>query len=139
MEAMDSALAEERFRAVLVSLFSTMALTLAGVGLYGVMAYMVTQRTKEIGVRVALGARPAQILSEVLRSGSRLAIVGTIVGIILAAAVSKFVGALVYGVRSLDTWAFLGAVAVLIAVTLLACLIPARRATAIDPVRALRE
>jgi putative ABC transport system permease protein len=138
-EGIDGSLAQERFRTVLVSLFSAMALTLAAVGLYGVMAYMVTQRTKEIGIRLALGARPEQILSEVLRSGGRLTIVGVIAGIGLAAGASRFVGAWVYGVPSMDTAAYLGAVMVLIAVALLACLIPARRATAIDPVQALRE
>jgi putative ABC transport system permease protein len=138
-EALDSTLAQNRFRTVLVSLFSAMALTLAAIGLYGVMAYMVTQRTKEIGVRVALGARPGQILSEVLRSGGKLTLAGAIVGIVLAALASRFAGTLLYGIRSFDTATYLGAAGVLIAVALLACLIPGRRATAIDPVQALRE
>jgi ABC-type antimicrobial peptide transport system permease subunit len=91
---MDGTLAQNRFRTALVSLFSGAALTLAAIGLYGVMAYMVSQRTKEIGVCVAFGARPAQILSEILRSGGKLAVAGAIAGIVLAALVSRFVGAL---------------------------------------------
>jgi putative ABC transport system permease protein len=139
MEAIDNALAQERFRAVLVGLFSAMALTLAAVGLYGVTAYTVSQRTREIGVRVALGARPGQIVSDILASGGRLAAAGAASGVLLSAGASRFVGVLVYGVPYLDAAAYLGAVAILIAVALLACLIPARRATSIDPVQALRQ
>jgi predicted lysophospholipase L1 biosynthesis ABC-type transport system permease subunit len=138
-EAMEGTLAQDRFRTVLVSLFSAMALTLAAVGLYGVTAYMVSQRTKEIGVRVALGARPGQILSEILRAGGKLTIAGAVVGLVLAALASRLVGTLLYGIHSFDTATYLAAAGVLIAVALLACLIPGRRATAIDPVRALRE
>jgi len=131
--------AQDRFRTVLLSLFSLMALTLAGVGLYGVMAYMVAQRTKEIGVRVALGARPGQILFMILYSGGKLTMAGAIAGIVLAVLATRFVGALLYGVGSFDTPTYLAMVTVLVTVALLACLIPARHATAIDPVRALRQ
>ena len=137
-EAMSGTLAPDRFRTALLSLFSMMALILAAVGLYGVMAYMVAQRTREIGVRVALGARPGQILLEVLYSGGKLAAAGAIAGIALAGLATRFLSALLYGVRSFDTPTYLAAVAALIAVALLACLIPGRRATAIDPVQALR-
>jgi len=137
-DVMTETLAPDRFRTVLLSLFSMMALMLAAVGLYGVMAYMVAQRTKEIGVRVALGALPGQILSAVLYSGGKLAIAGATAGIVLAVLATRFVGTLLYGIRSFDTPTYLATVAVLIAVAFFACLIPARHATAIDPVQALR-
>lgn len=138
-QATEGTLAQERFRAVLVGLFSALALLLAAIGLYGVMAYVVAMRTKEIGLRVALGARPGQILGEILKSGGRLAMAGVITGIALAVMASRLAGALVYGVGSLDAASYLGAAGVLASAALLACLIPARRATAIDPVQALRE
>ncbi|MGH9671844.1 MAG: ADOP family duplicated permease, partial [Bryobacteraceae bacterium] len=115
-EAMDGTLVHYRFRTVLVSLFSAMALTLAAIGLYGLMAYMVTQRTKEIGLRVALGARPGQIMSEILRSGGKLTIAGAIAGSVLAALASRVVGTLLYGIHSFDTATYLAAASVLIAV-----------------------
>jgi putative ABC transport system permease protein len=138
-EAMDGTLAQDRFRTVLVSLFAAMALTLAAIGMYGVMAYMVTQRTKEIGVRVALGAQPVQILYEVLRSGGKLIVAGATVGTVLAALASRLIGALLYDIPWFDIATYLAAAGVLISVALLACLIPGRRATALDPVQALRE
>jgi ABC-type antimicrobial peptide transport system permease subunit len=139
LAAMDSVLAQNRFRTALLALFSTLALLLAAVGLYGVMAYMVTQRTREIGVRVALGARPGQILREILLSGARLTCAGALSGIALAALASRWAGELLYGVRPFEPAAHLAAAGILSAVALLACLVPARRATAIDPMRALRE
>ncbi|MCW5964363.1 MAG: ABC transporter permease [Bryobacterales bacterium] len=138
-EAVRGALEKERFQALVVSLFSAMALLLAAVGLYGVVAYMVSQRTKEIGVRVALGARPGQILSEILIKGSKLAIGGVLGGLTLAVLSSRFLAAMVYGVRALDPASYLGALALLLAVALLACLLPAVRAISTDPVKALRE
>src|SRR5215831_3684406 len=137
-DVMASTLAQDRFRTALLSLFSVMALTLAAVGLYGVMAYMVTQRTKEIGVRVALGARHGQILSMVLLSGGKLAIAGAIAGIGLAALATRVVGTLLYGIGSFDIPTYLATMIALSAIAFLACLIPARHATAIDPVQALR-
>lgn len=138
-EAMEGTLAQDRFRTVLVSVFASMALTLAAIGLYGVMAYMVTQRTKEIGVRVALGATPKQILSGILRAGGKLILAGTVVGVVLAILASRLLGNALYGVAALDTASYLAAAGALTAVAVLACLIPGRRATALDPVRALRE
>jgi putative ABC transport system permease protein len=137
-ERLSGALVEDRFRTALVSLFSVMALILAAIGLYGAMAYMVAQRTKEIGVRVTLGARPGQILSEVLFLGGKLTFAGALTGIALAVIATRSINALLYGVRPLDAVTYLAAVATLSAVALLACLVPARRAMAIDPVRALR-
>jgi len=138
-DVLSGTLSQNRFRALLVSLFSVMALTLAAIGLYGVMAYMVTQRTREIGIRVALGARPSQIVGEVLRSGGVLAGAGAAAGIALAAVTSRLVATLLYGIRPTDVTTYLSATGVLVGVALLACLIPGRRATSIDPTEALRE
>jgi putative ABC transport system permease protein len=137
-DAIAGTLAHDRFRTALLSLFSVMALTLAAVGLYGVMAYMVAQRTREIGVRIALGARPGQILFTVLYAGGKVTSAGAISGIVLSVLATRFVGTLLYGIRSLDTPTYLVTGTVLIVVAFLACLIPARHATAIDPVQALR-
>lgn len=137
--ALRDSLSQTRFRTLLVSLFSMLALTLAAIGLYGVMAYMVSQRIREIGIRVALGARPAQIAGDVLRSGVLLAGAGVVAGIGLAAAVSRVLGTLLYGVRPSDLVSYLSATGMLLGVALLACLIPSRRATSIDPTLALRE
>jgi hypothetical protein len=139
VEALEGALSQTRFRTLLLSLFSMMALTLAAIGLYGVMAYMVSQRTREIGIRMALGARPSQIVSEVLRSGAVLAGAGAAVGTVLAAAASTMLSTLLYGIRPSDLATHLSAAGVLFGVALLACLIPTRRATSIDPTEALRE
>jgi putative ABC transport system permease protein len=138
-DVMAGTLAQDRFRIVLLSLFSTMALMLAAVGLYGVMAYMVAERTKEIGVRLALGARPGQILSTILYSGGKLTMAGAIAGMLLAVLTMRLVSSLLYGVHAFDTLTYLATIMVLIAVAFLACLIPARHATAIDPVQALRR
>lgn len=137
--ALENALSQVRFRSVAVSLFSLLALTLAAVGLYGVMAYMVSQRTREIGVRVALGARPAQIAGFMLRSAGVLAGAGAAMGIAVAAGAYRMLGTLLYGVSSFDAGAYVTAIGVLLAVALVATLIPSRRALSIDPTRALRE
>jgi ABC-type antimicrobial peptide transport system permease subunit len=138
-EAIDGTLGANRFRALLVSLFSAMALVLSAVGLYGVMAYMVTQRSREIGIRMALGARPGRILGEVLRSAGVLAGVGLVIGLGLAAVAAKLTETLLFGVQPFDQTTYLGAVAVLFGVAVVASAIPGRRATGVDPVRALRE
>jgi ABC-type antimicrobial peptide transport system permease subunit len=135
----DRTLAPNRFRTLLVGLISVLALLLAAVGLYGVIAYMVTERTREIGIRVAMGARPGQIVSEILRSGVRMTAAGAAIGVVLAIQAARLAGALLYGVRPLDGITYVTAAAVLLATALLACLIPGRRAASIDPVRALRD
>jgi hypothetical protein len=137
-EALEASLSPTRFRTLLISLFSAMALTLAAVGLYGVMAYMVSQRRREIGIRMALGARPGQILGEVLRSGGSLAGIGAAAGVVLAAAVSRTLGSLLYGVEPLDVTSYVAATAVLLGVGAVACLIPGKRATSIHPTEAIR-
>jgi len=138
-DALQGALSQARFRTLLLSLFSMMALTLAAIGLYGVMAYMVAQRTREFGIRVALGARPGQIVGEIVRSGGALAVAGAAAGIALAAAASRMVSTLLYGIGPSDMTTYLSATGGLFGVALLACLIPSKRATSIDPTAALRE
>src|SRR5262249_7021941 len=100
--ALSSALDQTRFRTLLVTLFSSLALALAAIGLYGVMAYAVSQRSREIGIRLALGARSGQILGEVLRSGALVAACGAVAGVAIGAGAAKSVGTLLYGVRPLD-------------------------------------
>jgi ABC-type antimicrobial peptide transport system permease subunit len=103
------------------------------------MAYMVSQRTREIGIRVALGARPGQIIGEILRTGGALAGFGVAAGIALAMAASRLMGGLLYGIGPADPATYASAVAVLFGVALFACLIPGRHAISIDPTEALRE
>jgi putative ABC transport system permease protein len=135
----DRTLAPNRFRTLLVSLFSGLALLLAAVGLYGVMAYMVTERTREIGIRLALGAQRGQIVFEVLRSGVGMTAAGSAAGVVLAIQASSLANTLLYGVHPLDGITYVTAAVVLLATALLACLIPGRRAASVDPVRALRD
>jgi len=138
-DALQGALSQTRFRTRLVTLFSVLALTLAAIGLYGVMAYMVTQRTREIGIRIALGARPARIAGEILRSGGVLVATGAAAGVVLALVAARLMTTLLYGVPPTDPATYLAATSVLLGVAILACLIPGRRATSIDPTQALRE
>ena len=137
-DALHGALSQTRVRTLLVGIFSLMALTLSAIGLYGVMAYMVSLRTREIGVRIALGAAQTQVLAEIVRSGIVLAAAGVIAGIAIAAAMSRFLTKLLFGIPPTDALSYLAAASVLFTVALIACLIPGRRATAIDPAQALR-
>jgi ABC-type antimicrobial peptide transport system permease subunit len=114
------------------------ALALASVGLYGVMAYTVAQRTREIGIRVALGARPRQVLRMVVGGGMTLVAAGTAIGTAGALAASRVASGLLYGVSSTDVTTYLGIAGLLAAVALVATILPARRALRVDPLRALR-
>jgi predicted lysophospholipase L1 biosynthesis ABC-type transport system permease subunit len=138
-EMLSETLSEDRFRTGLISAFSAIALILAGVGVYGVTAYMVSQRIREFGIRMALGARPAQIWAEILASGGRLAVIGAAIGVILAFLASRLITTLLYGVEGFDPVAYSYAAAVLFAAALLACLVPGRRACSVDPAQVLRE
>lgn len=140
---LDSVLEEQtaRFRvsAVLVGLFSAMALALAAAGLYGVVTFLVAQRTREIGVRMALGADRSRVAREVMGTGLRLAAVGVAVGLPATFALRRLTASLLFeAVQPDDPWALLGACAVLTAVVVAASLVPARRATQVDPMEALR-
>ncbi len=124
--------------AVLIGAFGALALLLAAIGLYGVVAYTVAQRTREVGVRVALGAGVGDVVRMVLGGGMRLAAVGVTLGALAAAAVAQLLSSLLYGVSSLDPLAYVGGASLLLLVAFLANLIPARRAARVDPMVALR-
>ncbi len=138
-EVVDASLAPRRFSAELVGVFALLALLLASVGIYGLLAYMVSQRSQEIGIRMALGARPANIRKMVLRQGLVLAGIGVVVGMLLAAIAAPTISSLLYGVRALDPVVFLTVPLFLLAMALLASYIPAHRATRVDPMIALRH
>jgi predicted permease len=127
-----------RMGAALLGLFGALALILASIGIYGVLAYSVAQRTSEIGLRMALGAQPRQVLALVLRQGMFLALIGAGVGILVALPFARLAAGLLYGVSATDPLTYAGITLLLMGVALLACYLPARRATRIDPLVALR-
>jgi putative ABC transport system permease protein len=137
-QAVSNALWQPRFATFLLSVFAAVALLLASVGVYGVMSYGVTQRTSEIGIRVAMGARRSDVLALVVRHGAALALAGIGLGLAGAYALSRVMESLLYEVSSTDAVTFAGASAVLLAVSLAACFMPALRASRIDPMAALR-
>ena len=130
--------APRRFNALLLGSFAAVALALAASGLYGVLAYSVVRRTREIGIRVALGAGPGDVLKLVVAQGMFLVLVGLVLGLAGALILTRFLSSLLFGVGAADPLTFAGVSALLAAVALLACLLPARRAAKVDPVTALR-
>jgi putative ABC transport system permease protein len=129
---------QQRLAGMVFALFAGLALALAAVGIYGVMSYSVSQRTREIGVRVALGARVPDILKMVLGEGLKLTLIGVAIGLLMAIAMAQLMKNLLYGVGAIDPLAFVGAPALLVATATIACLIPAWRAARTDPLTALR-
>jgi putative ABC transport system permease protein len=127
-----------RMGAALLGLFGALALILASIGIYGVLAYSVAQRTSEIGLRMALGAQPRQVLGLVLRQGMLLAVIGAAVGIVVALPVARLAGSLLYGVSATDPLTYAAITLLLMCVALAACYLPAHRATRVDPLIALR-
>jgi predicted permease len=139
MEAVKSeSLAQRRFILMLVALFGLLALSLAAIGVYGVMSLLVSERTQEVGVRLALGAHPSQVLRMLVAQATRLAVIGVSLGVALSLAVMPLLRQQLYDVAPRDPLTMVAVPAVLVAVALLAALIPARRAMQVDPVRALR-
>jgi predicted permease len=137
-DVVSGAFAQMRFSMDAVLLFALAALLLAGLGIYGTISYVVGERTREIGVRIALGAQRKSILGMVLRKGLKLAVAGALMGLVAALIVSHLMAGLLYGVSPNDPLTFLGLTIVLTAVALAACYIPARRAMRVDPIIAMR-
>jgi putative ABC transport system permease protein len=131
-------LGPQQFDLVLVGLFGVLALVLAAVGLYGVASYSVSQRRREIGIRVALGAQPGEILRLVVGQGTKLALLGLVIGTIGALALTRLVASLLYGIGAHDPLTFVAVAGLLLLVAVAASYIPARRAMGVDPVVALR-
>jgi putative ABC transport system permease protein len=138
-EMVSVSLTERRFSMEIVALFALTALLLAALGIYGVISYIVSERTREIGIRLALGAQKSSIMRMVLHQGLRLAIIGAALGLICALIVSHLMAGLLYSVRPTDPLTFTAVAMLFIGIALLACYIPARRATKVDPIIALRE
>jgi predicted permease len=137
-EVLDGALAQQRFALVLLGVFAAIALTLAVVGIYGVLSYAVSRRTREIGVRLALGAERGKVVRLVVRQGMAMALLGVVVGTGFAWALSGFMESMLYQVAPTDAATFAGVPLLFAAVALAACFVPAFRAARVDPARALR-
>jgi hypothetical protein len=137
-EVYDKSLARTSFALVMLAIAGSMALLLGVAGIYGVISFAVAQRRREIGIRVAVGARPAQVTQMFLRQGLLLALSGAFIGLIGAAALMRLMGSLLFGVSARDPLTFGGVAIGLIGAALLACYVPAARAAALNPVEALR-
>ena len=137
-QVLSESVAPRRFNMLLLGIFAGIALTLATVGIYGVMAFSVTQRTHEIGIRMALGAKRSDVLGMVVRQGLKLALIGVVSGIVGALVLTRFLSSLLFGVKPTDPLTFAAVSLILSAVALVACYIPAYRATKVDPMVALR-
>jgi putative ABC transport system permease protein len=135
---MATTVAQPRFRAWLIGIFALLALLLSAVGVYGVMSYTVTQRTSEIGVRVTMGAQPQDVFRIIVGEGLRLALIGVAVGLIAAFALTRLLQSFLFGISAYDPLTFVGVSVLLILVAVAACYFPARRATQVDPLVALR-
>jgi putative ABC transport system permease protein len=142
LKTMDSAIeksvAPQEFNLALVALFAVMAVFLAAVGVYGVLSYSISQRTREIGVRIALGAQPGRVLGMAVGEGMKLAILGTAIGMAFGLVLTRFMASMLFGVTAHDPLTFVAVAAVVVSVSFAACYIPARRAMRVDPIIALR-
>ena len=137
-EVLAGAVARQSFNMVLLSIFAGVALVLAAIGIYGLMSYSVDQRRQEIGIRMALGADRGRMLRVVLREGMTLAVLGVVLGLLLAYGLTRLLASLLFGVKASDPFAFAAVAGILTMVALVAAYIPARRATTVDPAIALR-
>jgi putative ABC transport system permease protein len=137
-EVVGASVAQPKLTMQFVGIFAGFALLLAAVGIYGLMAYSVTARKQEMGIRVALGARPADILRLVVGQGMRMTVIGVVVGVIVSLALTRLLASLLFGVRATDPLVFGAATVILAGAAFVACYIPARRATRVDPIVVLR-
>ncbi|HXU21138.1 MAG TPA: FtsX-like permease family protein, partial [Verrucomicrobiae bacterium] len=137
-EVISDSLASRRFSMILLGVFAAIALVLSAIGIYGVISYVVGQRTHEIGIRLALGAHPGDVMRLILGQATRLALIGVAIGIAAALALTRLMTKIIFGVNAHDPLTFAGVAFVLVIVALAACYIPARRAMRTDPMVALR-
>jgi ABC-type antimicrobial peptide transport system permease subunit len=133
-----SSLTRQRFYAAVMGVFAAIAVLLSAVGVYGVLAYAVGQRTREFGVRTALGARSRDVLALVLRQGLQLTAIGIVIGVAGAVSLARYIDGMLYGVTPVDPLTYVAVVVLFVAIASLASYLPARRATRIDPMTALR-
>jgi putative ABC transport system permease protein len=138
-QVISSSVAGSRYNTILLGTFASLALLLAAIGVYGVLSYAVAQQKHEIGIRMALGAEKWDVLTMVVEQGMKVAAIGVGIGIVGALALTRLLSSLLYGVKPTDPLTFIAASLLLITVAVLACYIPARRATKVDPLVALRE
>jgi putative ABC transport system permease protein len=138
-DVVESSMDDARFRTTLLALFAGIALLLAALGIYGVLAYFVSQRSRELGIRLALGAKPAALFRMVIGQGMRPVAIGAALGLAGAVAITTLMQSLLFGVTPVDPAAYGVAIAALAAIALIACAVPARRATRVDPIAALRD
>jgi putative ABC transport system permease protein len=136
-QALASSIAQPRFDTALLLVFAAIALALAAIGIYGVVAYSVAQRTHEFGVRMALGAKPSDVWSMVLRQAAGMALAGIAIGVVGASVLTSFLTTLLFGAGARDPLTFVAVAGGLLAVTLIAAFVPARRATRVSPMSAL--
>jgi ABC-type antimicrobial peptide transport system permease subunit len=137
-DVVSESIAQRRFSMLLIGVFATVALVLAAVGLYGVVSYSVSQRTREIGLRMAIGAQRRDVLRLVVGGGMKLAMIGAVMGVAGALALSNVAATMLFELTPLDLVSYSGTAAVLLAVAMVACYVPARRAMRVDPIVALR-
>jgi putative ABC transport system permease protein len=137
-QILSESLARRRLSVVLTGVFASVALLLAAAGIYGVVAYSVTQRTREIGIRVALGAERVDVLWLIILRTAKLALLGELIGFLLALGLTRFMASMLFGMHAADPLTLAGVALLLTSVALIACYVPARRAARVDPIVALR-